>query len=568
MDTVRADLVMGDGLRLMVREQGDPGLPTVVLVHGFPDNSSVWDGVADLLSDRFHVVRYDVRGAGGSEAPTNRAGYGLDHLAADLAAVVRFVSPREPVHLVGHDWGSIQAWHAVTDPRYGELFDSYTTISGPCLDHVGAWVRDHVTHLRVRPVARQFLHSWYIGAFQIPWLPELAWRSPILRGRLGAETKDAVNGVELYRANILAGRTPTERRTNVPVQQLALTGDPYVLPPLLTAAEPFCDQLWRRDLPYGHWAPRAHPEAIAALVTEFADHIAGGPASRELRRARITGEPRRFAGRLALVTGAGSGIGRATALALAEQGADVIVADIDEDSATATAEQARELGVDAHPYEVDVAEGAALHKLAQQVGADHGVPDIVVANAGIGMAGGFLDTGADDWRRVIDVNLLGVVHTLRAFAPPLVDRSRRTGQGGHIVTTASIAAVTPWPALTAYAATKAAVLSLTQSLRTELAPHGIGVTAILPGMINTNIARTARFVGQDEAGEQRRQEVADARFRRRGHSPDLVAQAILRAIEENRAVVPVTPEARILAATARLAPALVRRFGAFGRSAR
>jgi NAD(P)-dependent dehydrogenase (short-subunit alcohol dehydrogenase family)/pimeloyl-ACP methyl ester carboxylesterase len=568
MDTVRAGLVVGDGLRLMVREQGDPGLRTVVLVHGFPDNSSVWDGVADLLADRFHVVRYDVRGAGGSEAPADRSGYALDHLAADLAAVVRHVSPREPVHLVGHDWGAVQAWHAVTDPRYAELFASYTTMSGPSVDHAGAWLRDQLSHLRVWPVARQLAHSWYVGAFQVPRLPELVWRSPILRGRLGAEARDAVNGVELYRANMLGGSRPTGRRTSVPVQQLALMDDPYVLPPLLTAAEPFCDQLWRRGLRCGHWAPRTHPEAVAALVAEFADHVEGAPASRELRRARITRESRRLAGQLALVTGAGGGIGRATALALAERGADVLVADIDEDTAALTARDVGELGVAAHPYQVDVADGAALHKLAEQVAADHGVPDIVVANAGIGMAGGFLDTGEDDWRRVIDVNLLGVVHTLRAFAPLLVDRNRRTGQGGHLVTIASIAAVTPWPALTAYAATKAAVLSLTQSLRTELSPHGIGVTAILPGVIATNIARTTRFVGQDTAGEQRSQAAADARFRRRGHSPDVVANAIVRAIAENRAVVPVTPEAHMLAAIARLAPALVRRFGALGRSVR
>jgi NAD(P)-dependent dehydrogenase (short-subunit alcohol dehydrogenase family)/pimeloyl-ACP methyl ester carboxylesterase len=568
MDTVRAGLVVGDGLRLMVREQGDPGQRTVVLVHGFPDNSSVWDGVADLLAERFHVVRYDVRGTGGSEAPANRAGYALDHLAADLAAVVAHVSPREPVHLIGHDWGSIQAWHAVTDPRYAELFASYTTISGPSLDHVTAWMRDRLIHLRVRPVAKQLMHSWYIGAFQVPRLPEMMWRSPLLRGRFGAEARDAMNGVELYRANMLGSRGSAERRTAVPVQQLALTKDAYVLPVLLEAAEPFCDQLWRRDLPFSHWAPRGHPEAIAALVTEFADHVDGAPAGRELRRARVTGESRRFAGQLALVTGAGSGIGRATALALAQQGADVLVADIDEDTANTTAGDVRELGVAGHPYQVDVADGGALHKLAEQVAAEHGVPDIVVANAGIGMAGRFLDTGEDDWRRVIDVNLLGVVHTLRAFAPLLVDRNRRTGHGGHIVATASIAAVTPWPALTAYAATKAAVLSLVQSLRTELSPHGIGVTAILPGVIATNIARTTRFVGQDAAGEERRQAEADARFQRRGHSPDIVANAIIRAIADNRAVVPVTPEARVLAAAARVAPALVRRFGALGRSAR
>lgn len=555
MNTVRASLVAGDGLRLLVTEHGDPTKPTVLLVHGYPDNSSVWHGVAELLADRFHVALFDVRGTGGSEAPADRAGYRLDHLAADIAAVAKIVSPGGPVHLIGHDWGSIQAWHAVTDPRYAHLFASYTSISGPCLDHLDALMRRDIRHLRLRPVLRQLLHSWYIGFFQLPKLPELAWRFPLLRGRFDANLRDATNGIELYRANM--GGAPTERaerRTSVPVQQICLTKDPFVLPPLLRAAEPWCDSLWRRELPYGHWAPRTHPAAVAALATEFIDHVSGTPAGRELRRARVTGEPRRFAGRLVLVTGAGSGIGRSTALAFAAEGADVIAVDVDEATAKATADEARRRGVDAYHYQVDVTDSAALATLAAQV---DGVPDIVMANAGIGVAGGFLDTADDDWRRVLDVNLLGVVHTLRAFAPLLVER----GRGGHLVVTASAAAFTPWPALTAYAVTKAAALSLAQSLRTELAPHGIGVSAICPGLIATNIVNTTRFAGQDEATERDSRRRVDAAYRRRDYGPDRVAAAVLRAVERNRAVVPVTPEAHLAAIGSRLSPALVRRVG-------
>src|SRR5689334_16894269 len=96
------------GLRLAVRVTGDPGRPTVLLVHGYPDNSAVWDGVVARLAGRFRVVRYDVRGHGESDAPPDRAGYRMRHLAADLVAVVRATSPDTPVHLVAHDWGSIQ----------------------------------------------------------------------------------------------------------------------------------------------------------------------------------------------------------------------------------------------------------------------------------------------------------------------------------------------------------------------------------------------------------------------------------------------------------------------------
>jgi NAD(P)-dependent dehydrogenase (short-subunit alcohol dehydrogenase family) len=251
-------------------------------------------------------------------------------------------------------------------------------------------------------------------------------------------------------------------------------------------------------------------------------------------------------------------------LAFAAAGADVLAADIDETGAAATAHRAREHGVEAYPYRVDVADGAAVAKLADQVRAEHGVPDIVMANAGIGMAGGFLDTDEEDWRRVLDVNLWGVVHTLRAFAPMLVAR----GQGGHLVVTASAAAYCPWPELSAYATTKAAVLSLAQSLRTELAPHGIGVSAICPGLIATNIANTTRFVGQDEETERRSRQAADALYRRRHYGPDKVATAVLRAVAANRAITPVTPEAYVTAAAARLSPALVRGMGGLLRARR
>jgi len=558
MNTVLTSSVLVDGLRLAVTRQGDPTAPTVLLVHGYPDNSSIWDDVAAKLADRFHVVRYDVRGCGESQAPADKGDYRLDQLAGDLAAVVRAVSPDGPVHLVAHDWGSIQAWHAVTDPRYAELFTSYTSISGPCLDHVASWMRGQLRRGRLRPVLGQLLHSWYIGYFQLPVLPELSWRFPPLRRMLHATARDARNGIQLYRANMVgkAGER-TERRTAVPVQQIALTRDAYVTPALLPAAEPWCERLWRRELPFRHWAPREHPAAIAEFVTEFVEHIDGAPASRGLSGARIDKPGRRFAGKLVLITGAGSGIGRATALAFAAEGADVVAVDIDQGSATATATTARQYVVDGHALAADVSDGPGMRALAAKVRAEFGVPDIVMANAGIGMSGPFLATEEADWRRIIDVNLLGVVHTLRAFAPMLVDRD----QGGHLVVTASAAALLPWPALAAYSTTKAAVLSLAESLRTELAEHGIGVSAICPGIVATNITSTTRFVGQDAVAEQRSQQRTTALYKRRHYGPDKVADAVVKAVLDNRAVVPVTPEAHLAAVGSRLSPGLVRAIG-------
>jgi NAD(P)-dependent dehydrogenase (short-subunit alcohol dehydrogenase family)/pimeloyl-ACP methyl ester carboxylesterase len=501
--------------------------------------------VAERLARRFRVVRYDVRGHGESGAPSGRDGYAISALNDDLRAVIRHVSPDEPVHLVGHDWGSIQCWPAL-DPS---TITSYTSISGPDLDQIGVWMRGW----RRRPlqVLRQVLHSWYIAAFQLPLVPELIWRLPRLRRRLHARYRDARNGIELYRANMMkAPKQP--HKVTLPVQQIALTQDPYVTRPLLDAAEPWCDRLWRRELAAGHWAPRTHPDAVARLITDFVDHVDGRPAPRELTRARL-GTPRtEMAGHLAVVTGAGSGIGRETALALAGAGAEVLCLDIDIESAERTAKQARGAA-----YRLDVADGAATDELAAHIRAEHGVPDLVMANAGIGVSGSFLDTSVEDWRRVLDVNLWGVIHTLRAFLPAMVERR----EGGHVVITSSAAGYLPTPTLPAYSTTKAGVLMLAQCLAGELAEAGIGVSAICPGFVHTNITATTRFAGATPDEERAHQQRAFAMYGKRGYGPEKVARAVVAAVRAGTLVVPVTPEARAGAFGARFAPATTRAIG-------
>jgi NAD(P)-dependent dehydrogenase (short-subunit alcohol dehydrogenase family) len=208
-------------------------------------------------------------------------------------------------------------------------------------------------------------------------------------------------------------------------------------------------------------------------------------------------------------------------------------------------------------YRLDVADSTATEKLADQVITEHGVPDIVMANAGIGVTGGFLETSEEDWRRVLDVNLWGVVNTLRAFLPPMVER----GEGGHAVITASMAGFFPTPTLPAYSTTKAGVLMLAQCLEGELRPAGIGVSAICPGIVHTNITSTTRFAGATAEEERSRRELATRAYRRRGYGPDRVANAVVKAVLQRRTVVPVTPEARIAALATRMSPALTRAFG-------
>lgn len=294
-----------DGLRLAVRERGDPAAPTVLAVHGYPDDQSIWEGVAEALAGRFRVVTYDVRGAGASDKPRRSEAYLLDQLADDLGRVVDLVSPDQPVHLLAHDWGSIQAWHAATEPRLAHRFASFTSISGPCLDHAGQWMRSklrHPTPCELRKLVNQLIFSGYIGFFQLPVLPELAWRTGAMRRLIGTVERldphtsenptkpavsDGVRGLGLYRANMRKRLgCPGERRTDIPVQVLAPTGDPFVSTPMQTEIAPWVSNLRVRRVPGGHWLPRSRPELVARCAVELVEHVDGGAESRGLRRGR------------------------------------------------------------------------------------------------------------------------------------------------------------------------------------------------------------------------------------------------------------------------------------------
>jgi NAD(P)-dependent dehydrogenase (short-subunit alcohol dehydrogenase family)/pimeloyl-ACP methyl ester carboxylesterase len=563
-DVAITDVVSTDGVTLRVHETGKTGAPTVVCVHGYPDDHSVWDAVVAELATRYHVVSYDVRGAGRSGAPRGRQAYRLDQLAEDLAAVIDAVSPDRAVHLLGHDWGAVQSWHAVTGRRLRGRIASFTSISGPSLDHAGQWFRSRLRRPTPRgllQLLRQASWSWYIGFFQLPLLPELLWRSGIAQRAMALleptdapSVSDAVRGLQLYRANMLGKLSrPGSPTTDIPVQVLAPKRDPFVSVALQTDIRQWVPDLAVRELPGGHWLPRTAPHTVARAASELVDHVEGGPAARGLRRAWGSGQGR-FADRLVVITGAGSGIGQACALEFAEQGADVVVTDIDADTAQQTATQAGAFGVGADAYQLDVSDRDAVERFAEVLRDEHGHPDIVINNAGIGMAGPFFDTTVAEWERIIDVNLWGVIHGCNVLGGLVVSG----GEGGTIVNIASAAAYLPSKALPAYSTTKAAVLSLSQCLRGELADSGVGVVAVCPGFISTNITGTTRFVGLDPDQERAAQQRSTARFRRRDYPPRKVAKQILRAVERNVAIAPITPEARVGLVASRITPGLLR----------
>ncbi|MBQ1091796.1 SDR family oxidoreductase [Streptomyces sp. B93] len=561
------------GVELCVAELGDPGRPTVVLVHGYPDSKEVWSQVAHHLADRFHVVLYDVRGHGRSSAPQPlRGGFTLEKLTDDFLAVADAVSPDRPVHLVGHDWGSVQGWEFATVRRTEGRVASFTSMSGPSLDHFGHWIKRRVrrpTPRRVGQLLGQGAKSWYVYLLHTPALPELAWRGPLGKAwpRLleraervpgaGYPTAslpmDAAHGAWLYRDNVRPRlrRPRDDAYAHVPVQLITPLDDVFLSKRLYDDLERWAPRLTRRTLPAKHWVPRSRPDQLAAWIAEF---VTGAEAGRPA--PKVTGRyAERFGGQLVLVTGAGSGIGRATAYAFAGAGARVVAVDRDAESAARTAEMARLLGAPAAWAEtVDVSDEQAMEKLADKVATEYGVVDVLVNNAGIGLAGSFLDTTPEDWRRVLDVNLWGVIHGCRLFGRQMAER----GQGGHIVNTASAAAYQPSRALPAYSTSKAAVLMLSECLRAELAGRGIGVTAVCPGFVNTNITSTARFAGVDADEEQRRQKRTARLYGLRNYPPEKVADAVLRAVVRNEAVVPVTAEARGLRALSRFAPGALR----------
>ena len=567
-----------DGTRIAVYQEGNPAGPAVVLVHGWPDSHVLWDGVVARLADTYRIVRYDNRGAGASAVPRDVAAYRLTTLADDFDAVVAALCPGEKVHVVAHDWGAATIWEYVTRPQAVDRVASYTSISGPDPGHLSRFVRDGLARpYRPRRFARalaQAGHLSYMIGFSVPLLAPAAMRAflagwinrhlitpgipPGQRHQGSTFVADATNGLKIYRANVLRalGSAPRDRHVAVPVQLLVNTKDRFVRPHVYSDTPRWASQLWRRDVSAGHWSPMSHPHALATAVDEFVRHLEGAPPGRALLRAQVGRSRKAFGDMLIVITGAGSGIGRATALAFAAEGAEVVVSDIDAAAAQRTATTIRDGGGAAYPYTVDVSDAEAVERFAGQVCADHGVPDIVVNNAGIGVAGAFLDIPAAQFDRVIDVNLGGVVNGCRAFAGPMVER----GTGGHIVNVASMAAYAPLSSLNAYCTSKAAVYMFSDCLRAELDPAGVGLTTICPGLINTNIVSATGFHAPDgrQSTVPARRAQLERMFAVRRFGPEKVAAAILSAVRTNRAVRPVAPEAYLLYGTSRLLPQVLR----------
>ncbi len=248
--------------------------------------------------------------------------------------------------------------------------------------------------------------------------------------------------------------------------------------------------------------------------------------------------------KIVVITGAGSGIGRALAEKYGRLGATVVVTDINELNAKTVADGIVAAGGRAEASPLDVGDVDGVRKLIEDVADRHGRIDYLYNNAGIGLVGEAKDTTLADWRRVVDINLMGVVNGVLAAYPVMI----RQGSG-HIVNTASINGLAPFPLSIGYNATKYAVVGLTTSLRTEAARYGIQVSVVCPGFIDTPMKDVNRYLNIDKG-----RALKELPFRL--HSVEKCAREILKGVDRNKPIVVVTPEAKVLWLFYRILPRL------------
>ncbi|OTG75069.1 alpha/beta hydrolase [Acinetobacter terrae] len=274
-----------DQQRLYVKTWGSDEKPALVLVHGYPDNQEVWEPIIQELIQDFYLVTYDVRGAGQSSIPARIRDYRLEQLSLDLESVVNAVLKDRPFHLAAHDWGSIQSWESVTEAKFKTRILSYSTISGPCLDHAVFWMRNQFKQDKSK-FFKHLTKSWYIAVFQLPLLAPTVWSffSPEKWGKVLEKLEhkknlplnphiasDGKHGIGLYRANFLSRLTqPRQRFAVCPVQAIVLKRDNFVSPELIDEMPKWAENFQRVDVDANHWALLSQPKLVADFIRSFA----------------------------------------------------------------------------------------------------------------------------------------------------------------------------------------------------------------------------------------------------------------------------------------------------------
>jgi NAD(P)-dependent dehydrogenase (short-subunit alcohol dehydrogenase family) len=239
-----------------------------------------------------------------------------------------------------------------------------------------------------------------------------------------------------------------------------------------------------------------------------------------------------LAGRRCLITGAASGIGRATAFAAAAKGADLYLTDRAAEGLERTAAEIEAAGRRVgYRRSIDICDHAAVEAMAAEIHAAHGSIDVVMNVAGVSTWGSIDRLRHEDWQKMVDVNLMGPIAVLEQFVPPMIE----AGRGGHVVNVSSAAGLLGLPWHAAYSASKFGLRGVSEVLRFDLRPHNIGVSLICPGGVKTPLVGTLEIVGVDTNSPKI--EKLKRRFEKRAVSPEHVAEKILAGIEKNRYLV-------------------------------
>lgn len=254
------------------------------------------------------------------------------------------------------------------------------------------------------------------------------------------------------------------------------------------------------------------------------------------------------AGKRCLLTGAASGIGRATALKLAAQGAELYLTDRDADGLALTVADARALGAQVPEHRaLDISDFDAVTSFGADIHSRHPAMDVVMNVAGVSAWGTVDQLTHQHWQSMVDINLMGPIHVIETFVPPMVEARR----GGHLVNVSSAAGLVALPWHAAYSASKYGLLGLSEVLRFDLARHRIGVSVVVPGAVRTGLVQTVQIAGVDR-DDPRVQKWVD-RFAGHAVSPEKAADKILAGMRRNRFLVYTSPDIAALYAFKRLA---------------
>lgn len=260
-----------------------------------------------------------------------------------------------------------------------------------------------------------------------------------------------------------------------------------------------------------------------------------------------------FSGKVIVITGAAHGLGEATAKAFAARGAKLALCDIDGEGLRQVRGVLEARDAEVMTDLVDVAQAWQVEEFRDKVLKEYGRVDVVVNNAGVALAGKLEDMSLDDWQWIVGINMWGVIHGSHYFYPHMKERG-----SGHIVNISSAAGLIPLPMLSAYSGIKSAVLAMTRVWRAEGAMEGVGFTAVCPGFMTTNIAKSCRTCsGTQRKSPAQFRERVDRIFERGQYDPANVAEAIVRAVEKNKGIVPTGYETHLIDIANRISRRLV-----------